>query len=713
MLPENKRNTDAGQLRMSRTLATTLRHAIPLLVALMVCGAVPAESVGLTLSTGPMGEYLFDDGNKHFRAGKIRLAHRVWANLLPDPLYGPVAYILLARGYREKGNLAKSEALLKDLLKNHPGTVYSEQARRTLAEVLCRQRKAEAVPRLKSMLRKAPAKDVPSLLLLLAGLERKLGNYREAEEHYRKLFLKYPATVEGLAASEDLAWMVVHGKIPRPIFSEKEQRARGRRLFRRGRFDLAADSYTYLLKSNPGNIGLLLRLAECRYKERKNREAIRILKGILQKKISQKERTEALYLLSKLYWRLDKNDDFISTCEKLLKLARPRMKERVLFNLGANAYEHGQFTRSLAYFSRLLNTTSRRSLKTDVQWKIAWIRYRTGNYEQAAEAFRRARVLSPGGRITNASRYWEARSLMQLKRRSAATALFKQIARSVPMDYYGQRSAALLKSMGLNIASGQAGKRSFPRVRLTEKELAEPRVRAARKLMESGLHEFALKNLYALPRSKRSSAPLVFLTAQAAYGADQYRKAQDILRTAFGAFMSNPPKDAPPQFIEMAFPRVHRRATVKFAKRHSVDPNLVWAVIRQESLYDASAVSPAGALGLMQVTPGAAGVAGRRGRIPARAIAKLLDPEKNVAYGVRILSKNLKSFRGDIVPAVASYNADIRKVRGWVKKNGAMKQDVFIENIPYLETRLYVKKVLAGYQAYTMLHRKRELERLW
>ena len=693
--------------------ALALKSVIVLLLVVTGIGALPSESGGMTLSTGPLGKYLFENGRKHFSAGKIRLAEKDWASLLPDSLYGPVVYILLARGYREKGDLAKSESLLKDLLKHHRGTVYADQVQRQLVDVLCLQRKGEAVPLLKSMIRKAGSKDMPRLIFLLAQLERRLGNHEEAADLYRKLFLKYPASVEGLKASEDLAWMVVHGKIPRPVFSEKEQRSRARKLFRRGRFDLAADSYTYLLKSNPRDIGLLLKLAECRYKGRENKEAIRILKGVLKERIPEKQRIEALYLLGKLYWRLDRNDDFVRICGQLLKPAKPRMKGKVLFNLGASAYERGEFAKSLDYFTRVLNMTSRRSLKTDAQWKIAWIRYRTGNYEQAAEAFRRARVLASGNGITHASRYWQARSLMHLNRKSEATTLFKQIARSVPMDYYGHASASLLKSMGLNVTLSTAGKGAFPDVKLTPQQQAEPRVVDAGKLMESGLHEFALMNLEAVPGSGKSSPPLVFLAARAAYGAKQYRKAQDILRRAFGAYMANPPANAPAEFTEMAFPRVHHRATLKLAKTHSVDPNLVWAVIRQESLYDASAVSPAGALGLMQVTPGAAGVASRHGRIPARAIANLLDPEKNVAYGVRILSQNLKSFRGDIVPAVASYNADIRKVRGWVKKNGKMKRDVFIENIPYLETRLYVKKVLAGYRAYTMLHRKKDLARLW
>src|SRR4030042_3223018 len=115
----------------------------------------------------------------------------------------------------------------------------------------------------------------------------------------------------------------------------------------------------------------------------------------------------------------------------------------------------------------------------------------------------------------------------------------------------------------------------------------------------------------------------------------------------------------------------------------------------------------------MQITPGAAGLSRSHGKIPTKAIAEILDSKQNVALGIRILSKNLASFKGKIIPAVAAYNADIRKVRDWLNKNGKLKDNEFIENMPYLETRIYVKKVLAGYRAYSRLYGKKEFAELW
>ncbi|MFH0821815.1 MAG: lytic transglycosylase domain-containing protein, partial [Pseudomonadota bacterium] len=186
-----------------------------------------------------------------------------------------------------------------------------------------------------------------------------------------------------------------------------------------------------------------------------------------------------------------------------------------------------------------------------------------------------------------------------------------------------------------------------------------------------------------------------------------------IVSSAFREHTETPPSNAPKEFIDMAFPRVHQAVTMQAARKHSVDPNLVWAVIRQESLYDPSVVSPAGALGLMQVTPEATGTLKKKGNVPASVVADLLEPKKNLGHGVKILGGNIQVFKGRLVPAIASYNADIQKVHQWVKKNSRMADDEFIDNIPYHETRLYVKKVLAGYKAYEYLHKKKDLAARW
>lgn len=666
-----------------------------------------------TLVSGPMQEYLFTEGKKYFDEGKTVQAIEIWSNILPDGLYSPVAYVLSTRGYLDLGRAQSAEDILKEFLKKFPKSPYRTMVQEALVDVMCRSSKPGAADMLASLVAQASTEKKADLILRWARLERGLKNYSKAAELYGRLFIRYPATVEGLAAADELAWMVFHGKVERPAFSDKEHLARATRLYRNGRFDLAAYSYELLLKKDPRDVGLKLKLGRALYKDRRNLRAIEVLKELIREPAAGNIRMEALHTLSLVYWRLDRVKAFEACCRELIENGPNSLKRKAQFNLAANNFEHKQWDLAEANFARVLKMAPGRAMQAQVRWKLAWITYLRKDYRRAAELFREAGRSSPGGKLRDASRYWEAKSLILSGNPKEARRILQGIARSSPLEYYGMAAARQLKSMGLSPELNQESRKPFPEVALTSAQRADSRVEAALKLMELGLHEFAFLNLQALPSSMKDDTPIVFLAARAAHGAGRYREAQQILASRFGHLMRNPPPDAPKDFIEIALPRVHFHETVQYAEKHSLDPHLVWAVMRQESLYDESAVSPAGALGLMQVTPRASGLTRKKGKIPSKVIAEILEPKKNIAFGIRILASNVRTFKGNLVPAIASYNADIRKVRQWVQRNGTMEPDEFIENIPYAETRHYVKKVLAGYQAYTYLHRKKDLAGYW
>lgn len=643
----------------------------------------------------------------------IDQAAKSWEKIFRDPVYGPVVQILLARARQSSGDRAGAENILKELSRTTPNGPYSDTAREALAELLCKRNSPEAIPLLEKMAAKGGEKTKTALTLRIADLERGLGNYNSALNHYRTLFLNYPASVEGLKAADAIDLMSYQGKIPRPSYSENDQLARADRLYKKGRFDLAADVYQALLKAKPGDKQLMLKLARCRYKDRQNEKAIVLLKEILNAKIPDQDRHEAILMLSLVYWRLDKEKDFESCSNQLVEKAPLKFKRKALLNLASHNFEKKRYSQAETYYKRLLDTNPDQPFKVDAKWKMAWIRYWNRKYSEAAEDFKESRQLYPGGRIEAASKYWQARSLTMAGRAPEAEQLLKDLVRTSTFEYYGLEAADLLASSGKRIENGNGSQKTFPDISLSSALISDQYVSAALKLLDRDLPEFALLNLEALPKTMRTTPPVAFLMAKAAFKFGKYHEAREILVSAFGSLVTNPPENAPAEFIEMAFPRIHFAETVKHSDKHAVDPHLVWAVIRQESAYDPASVSPAGALGLMQVTPAAVGLTRAKGKIPAGAIQEILDPSKNIAYGISILAKNLKTFKGKVVPAIASYNADVKKVRVWVRSAEKMKQDEFIDNIPYLETRMYVKRVLAGYRAYSRLHMKKDLAGFW
>ena len=127
--------------------------------------------------------------------------------------------------------------------------------------------------------------------------------------------------------------------------------------------------------------------------------------------------------------------------------------------------------------------------------------------------------------------------------------------------------------------------------------------------------------------------------------------------------------------------------------------------MRQESVYRQWALSPVGAIGLMQVMPRTgARVAALMGD-PHYSPEQLEDPSTNVRYGVWYPSRLLDRFGGAFPLAVASYNGGPHNVSSWLRPWGAnIRVDDYVEQIPYPETRDYVKKVTGYYVTYLALY---------
>lgn len=151
---------------------------------------------------------------------------------------------------------------------------------------------------------------------------------------------------------------------------------------------------------------------------------------------------------------------------------------------------------------------------------------------------------------------------------------------------------------------------------------------------------------------------------------------------------------------ELVFPTPYQTRIRDEAARHGMDPALIYSIIRQESLFNPYARSHADAFGLMQLIPEMAAQAAKRIGISLESPDDLYDPDKNIALGTVFL-KDLFSKYGDrFILSVAAYNANDKAIQGWLRTRMRKDPLEFIEEIPYDETRLYVKLVLRNFVTY-------------
>ena len=141
----------------------------------------------------------------------------------------------------------------------------------------------------------------------------------------------------------------------------------------------------------------------------------------------------------------------------------------------------------------------------------------------------------------------------------------------------------------------------------------------------------------------------------------------------------------------------------KYAKEYGVDENLIYSIIKNESKYDANAVSSSEAKGLMQIMDNTVkDIVNGIEELEYNTI-NIFDPETNIHLGTNYISELLRKYNNVVPIAVAAYNAGIGNVDKWIE-NGTIKEDGSnIENIPFKETNIYVRKVLRDYKIFKEL----------
>ena len=155
--------------------------------------------------------------------------------------------------------------------------------------------------------------------------------------------------------------------------------------------------------------------------------------------------------------------------------------------------------------------------------------------------------------------------------------------------------------------------------------------------------------------------------------------------------------------LALRFPIAHSSDFNSAAHKQDVAPALLRAVARQESAYQPTARSHAGARGLMQLMPATAKLVAKRARLPSNFATQLNDPKINIQLGSYHIAWLIERFGGQVPLAIAAYNAGEHRVDRWIKEADLMPIDVWIETIPFRETRNYVKNVLAFTYVYNQL----------
>ncbi len=321
-------------------------------------------------------------------------------------------------------------------------------------------------------------------------------------------------------------------------------------------------------------------------------------------------------------------------------------------------------------------------------------RYRMALLQVADKRFKEADqnlavvIESPVGMdYRSRSLYWRFKVQQELGNSSLARDIKKRLVAEFPFSLHG-------------LVVDQAEPRSFtnrePLVKMRSdlRPGVNPILRAIEATQRAGGFESSLDLVEDALAEARDAEPGVQL-----YVAVMLRRAGDTVRkfSLLAVLFREHPELVSQKSLEMLYPNT--KFELVAAEDQVADPYVMISLMRQESAFNHKAKSRVGALGLMQVMPA---TARRMDRSVSKA--KLLDPKTNVRIGAQFFSKMLERFDGNVEFALAAYNAGPERVDDWKKRYPVADRLLFLDLIPYKETREYVASIARNYYWYTRLY---------
>jgi len=428
---------------------------------------------------------------------------------------------------------------------------------------------------------------------------------------------------------------------------------------------------------------------------------------------------KAIRLQGSCYRRLERETSLLSQRDRALKLYPLSLETEELCYLTATYFDikYESAKAALAYKILFEHFPKGRYAERSL-WKLALFHYFEKEYGEAAQLFWRHLLAYPNAQAAGSAMYWMGRCYEKLGGLTNARYLYGRVQALANSSYVGQYALKSELAMG---RSGAVASIAVPGIdfdtvvttcdalQLAPIAIADPGAEAlpiierARRLWSADLPDLAIFELrWAARLYPKDSHAIAYISSQIYAGKNDYYRAIVGLRAIIPDYASRPIRMLPEEIWNLFYPVRHWKIISARAARTDVDPALILGLIRQESSFNEKARSPANARGLMQIIPSTGLRLARQAGIKGYRTDKLYQAETNIILGTNYLSSLIKRY-GKLEFALAAYNAGGSRVDLWRKKFGDVDMPEFVEQIPFSETRGYVKQVLGNRALYALL----------
>ena len=388
---------------------------------------------------------------------------------------------------------------------------------------------------------------------------------------------------------------------------------------------------------------------------------------------------------------------------------------------GALAYlEAGVEARFTELLSSLPDDYPEGDMVAEGSFRLALRRLDKQDFQGAARVLERVldnkfSVTARASDFAGRERYFHARALAATGDSERALAAYETLVRDLPLSYYMLSAYSALYAVDAErarsvLSSALAAVPSGPVVVTTRPEFSGVGFTRALELFGVGDLDSGARELDALGLADSSRPEILWGLSKLYAQAGSVKLSHAAARRALSAAPSTWPADAWIDAWKLAYPAPFQQIVQREAKRTGQSSALIYAIMREESAFDPDAESLADAYGLMQlIVPTARSIARPLGLPSDRASLK--RPSVNITLGTGELARLANAFPENTLLAIPAYNAGPGNPKRWLRERPNADFDLWVELIPFVETRRYVKRVLASRATYAFLYQREDFDR--
>ncbi|MGA2336132.1 MAG: transglycosylase SLT domain-containing protein [Terriglobales bacterium] len=622
-----------------------------------------------------------------------------------------VAYYL-GDAYLKTAHNAEALSTLADFSKSFPDSLLIRDAHLVYADALLEEGRA---PEAAAVLEKDRAPVRSDIELAIGRAYQAAGEPKKAVSAFRNVYFNLPTSFEADAAGAELHRLGISGSVA-------ERRTRAELLFKAKRYSDAAHDYRELLNedqvSPEERPRVELALTGALEKGGRSHDARQILLAMGAQ--TGDEEAQRLYLLSETERSTSDEEAVQRTLSELRQFgpASPWL-EQALLSAGNMYLLKRDYDRAIDYFRELQQRFPNGARASYAHWKATWLAFRQGRTDEARQGFENQIALYPDSAEIPAALYWRARLAEEDGNPAMARAFYQKLSDRFHNYYYAEFGRQRLKGLSSGAAASQASPTEPPpRYALLDRVVplstagkitaSDPpddnlRVARARLLSNGGLADMAVRELQAAASQEDGSwAPPEM--ARVYQDGGRYDRGIEIMKRSTPNYFAVDIPDLPRPYWEALFPKAYWPDLRKYSVLNGLDPYLVASLIRQESEFNALALSRANAVGLMQLLPKTGKTVAKQVKLKGYNAPQLYTPAVNLELGTRYFKDMVDKYNGQFEYALAAYNAGSDRVGDWLGQGHYRDPQEFVESIPFTETREYVQAILRNANVYRQLY---------